>query len=344
MLGRSIFVIMFFITSLFGMENPKESLEFSIMTYNVCNFYGMAESLDASHITWEKRKERIFTLILDEKPDLIGFQELRDDNGKSTIKDLWNGLGDDGYEIIHYRYDSSPSSYMNAIAYNSKKFMLRDAHNWWLSSSPYVCSRITEKERPRRALMLSLYPIKNESEIDYSCPIYIANVHNSINHEIKMETNRILVEQIDFHISSLKTGIVIVTGDFNTLINDSQKTINELAVLHRAGYKELLKTLVTKNGIPVSGTFNGYSCDRYKIKEDTLGGQLDHIFLKVISPDISYESKSHVNVKRYNGNDNENARTEVELLAGIDGKKNRDEFPSDHIPGIAVLKVFFNNK
>jgi len=343
MLGRSMFVTVFFITSLFGMENPKGSFEFSIMTYNVCNFYGMANSLEASHITWEKRKERIFTLILDEKPDLIGFQELRDDNGKSTIKDLWNGLGGDGYEIIHYKYDSSPSSYMNAIAYNSKKFMLRETYNWWLSSSPYVCSRIIEKERPRRVLMLSLYPIKNECEIDYHCPIHIANVHNSVNHEIKMEINRILVEEIDFR-TSLNSGIVILTGDFNTLINDSQKTANELAVLNKAGYKELLKTLVTKNGIPVSGTFSGYSCDRYKIKKDTLGGQLDHIFLKTISPDISYTSKSHVNVKRYNGNDNGNARTEAELLAGLDGKGDRDEFPSDHIPGIVALKVLFNKK
>ena len=71
---------------------------------------------------------------------------------------------------------------------------------------------------------------------------------------------------------------------------------------------------------------------------------MDHIFIKTNSPDISYTSESYVNVKRYNGNDNPFARTEGELLAGLDGKGNRDEFPSDHIPGIAVLKVLFNNK
>ena len=60
MFWHFIFVVLFFSVNLFGMEATKvQPFEFSVMTYNVCNFYGMANSLEASHITWEKRKERI---------------------------------------------------------------------------------------------------------------------------------------------------------------------------------------------------------------------------------------------------------------------------------------------
>jgi mRNA deadenylase 3'-5' endonuclease subunit Ccr4 len=351
MILKFMFMIVLCCINLFGMNEVKEqSLQLKIMTYNVCNFYGMAKKPEASHLTWEKRKDRIFTLILDEKPDIIGFQELRDDNGKSTIKDLWVGLGDHDYDIVTYKNNPSPDSYINVIAYNKKKLGLGRNQRCWLSNTPSILSDLVDNGWCNTVLMVTLYPIiikekerQDRVWFDYDHPVHVANVHNSVNHNTKMKTNKILVNEINKH-TWLDKGIILLTGDFNTLVDYDEKTLKELDILKNDGYIELLNNLKTKEGVRVSGTFLGYSYDRYKKIPGMLDGQLDHIFLKKLSSTIDYESTSYVNIKRYNDNDNTNATTEKELLAGVDGQENRDEFPSDHIPGIVDLKLFFNKK
>lgn len=343
-----ILAVMIFSTNLLSMEEIKKlQSKLKIMTYNVCNFYNMESTLEAVHLLWNKRKDRIFDLILDEKPDIIGFQELRNVGNKSIIKDLWNGLSDDGYEIAYFKHNASINSYMNVIAYNAKKFALHETYHWWLSDTPYVLSDINENGWGNVALMLLLFPIMKQKKgdynvfvYDYTCPIYVANVHNSLKHDIKLKTNSILIEEINKR-TLCKHGIVILTGDFNTI--DQQRSSKELAILENDGYKELLTNLRTKSNIKVSGTFIGYSFDKFKAKPGKLSGQLDHIFLKILplSRISYYTAHSYVNVKRYNGNDNQRAITEKMLLEGRDGKENRDEFPSDHVPGIVELTLFF---
>jgi mRNA deadenylase 3'-5' endonuclease subunit Ccr4 len=341
-------IILFFITNLFGMENVQEPFKLKVMTYNLCNFWGMANKPETAHLTWKKRKDRIFQLILDEKPDIIGLQEIRDDNGKSTIKGLWKGLSDHGYEIMYQKHNPSPGAYINVIVYNSKKLVLGAQSNWWLSDTPKVYSDF-ENGWGNAVLMASLYPIVikkgqnyNMPSHDYSCPIHVVNVHNSLKHELKLKTNKILVDQITLHTKRIDAetkagnGIIIITGDFNTI--PSHDIEKELAILKNDGYQEILNDLKTKDGVSISGTFIGYSSDKYQCPKGELSGQLDHIFLKTY-PGVLYTSQSYVNLKRYNGNDNSNATTQAELLEGLDGKENRDEFPSDHIPGIVELEL-----
>lgn len=351
MQGRFILGMLFFIANTWCMEPEiavKKSLVLKIMTYNTCNFYGMANKEEAAHITWDQRKDRICALILDEKPDIIGVQELRDDNGRSTIKDLWMRLGDYGYDIIHYYHNPSPVSYMSVIIYNKDKLALHKQDRCWLSDTPKILSDIKENGQCNAVAMATFYAKvsvlwrnQNKISLNYACPIHVVNVHNSKEHFLKMRTNRILVDEVKKYTQGSK-GIVVITGDFNTLVEFDEKSLRELAILKEDGYVELLKSpLQTKDGVRVSGTFVGYSTDKYRKIPGMLGGQLDHIFLKKLSDDVAYESQSYVNMQRYNDNDNFNATTEGELLAGLDDIEDRDEFPSDHIPGIVDLKLYF---
>ena len=115
-----------------------------------------------------------------------------------------------------------------------------------------------------------------------------------------------------------------------------------MQLLKDAGYVDALCDLKTEEGVAVSGTFIGYSYDKFKSPKGKLSTQLDHIFVKVFDKNASYTTKSHVNLKKYNGNDNLSATTEAELLVGPDGEETRDEFVSDHAAGIADIKVIKN--
>jgi len=273
---------------------------------------------------------------------------LRDDNGKSTVKDLWVGLADHGYRIESVKHNPSPGSYINVIAYNSNKFASGNIQHWWLSETPHRLSDTWGNGWGNAALMVSLYPIIKQKignfDIpvhDYTRPIHVANVHNGLKHEEKMKTNTVLVNEIDKRVQG-SNGIVILTGDFNIFPEPERGGVVELAILKDAGYSELLNDLKTKKGIPISGTFLGYSSDRFQCPVGKLSGQLDHIFLKNLS-NVVYGSQSYVNMKKYNNRDNDNATTQAELLMGPDGKEVRDEFPSDHVPGIVELEILFNN-
>ncbi len=341
------FLVSSHLSSMDSVIKPEESLKLRIMTYNTCNFWGMADKAETAHLTWDARKDRIIRLILDEKPDIVGFQELRDDNEKSTLKDLWLGLADHGYRIESVKHNPSPGSYINVIAYNSNKLMSDNVHRWWLSETPDKCSDSWGNGWGNAALMVSLYPIikqkKGNFDVsfpDYTRPVHVANVHNGLKHQEKMKTNIVLVNEIDRRTQGSK-GVVILTGDFNSFPEPERGGAIELAILKDAGYSELLNDLKTKNGIAISGTFIGYSSDRFQCPTGTLSGQLDHIFLKNLS-NVAFGSKSYVNMKKYNGKDKEDATTQAELLMGPDGKEVRDEFPSDHVPGIVDLEILFN--
>ena len=332
--------------SCFGMEiteNNQKALRFRVMTYNVCHVVGMADQPNKEHLAWSYRKDRIMQQVRDISPDIVGFQEIRDEKGVSAVADLWLGLGDYGYEIVTSRNSPSEESEINTIAYKRNRFALSHTNTWEVfDSSTNNYADFKSRGRRRSVLMLSLKPVVVrmlmngvwEPMVDENhLPIHVVNVHNSLKYEDRVASNLKMMTHIT-RLIGWQGGAVVVLGDFNNTPL-SQEVDGDMNVLKNNGYKELLNDLKTEKGIPVSGTFIGYSYDNFQAPRGKLGSQIDHIFMKILSSQLGYQSLSHVNLNTYNGTDNLDAETEEALLEG-----SRDRFPSDHVPGIADIVLY----
>lgn len=328
-------------------EKAAQRAGLRVMTCNVCypvDIFQKAEIFE--RFAWSKRKDRIFKQVLDEAPDFIGFQETRNETGRSIVADMYEGFGHHGYDFTFFRNSPHESAWFNIIGFNAKKFALDKTHRWWVSETPDKYSDTWGNGWGRVALMASFYPIvisqlkgKDFPALDYTRqPIHIVNVHHGLKHEERMHANRILTEKVE-EFAAPRRGLVAVTGDFNDF--DEYGGAHERQVLKDAGYVDALTDLQTAEGVKVSGTSIMYSYDTFQPPKGKFGTQLDHIYVKSLSKGLSYKTKSHVNVKKYNGKEEQERRAtcEAELLLNPDGSEMRDEFCSDHAAGIVDIEL-----
>lgn len=292
-------------------------------------------------------------VIEDEKPDIIGLQEVRNEKGVHAVAELWKSLAPLGYELIIFRNNPSDGAFINVIAYNKKKLAFDNMHRWWASETPEKFSDSWGNGWGRVSLMATFYPIVSKdvrgqqvTSPDYRHPaIHVVNVHRGLKHLEKINAHRVDVEQVERRINK-DNSIVIIGGDFNTFPDDNGP--QEMQLLEDAGYTDLL-TLKTKDGIPVSGTFVGYLYDKFKSARGTLGNKLDHITCKSFGNAYKLAYYSYVNAKKYKGTPEVQATCESDFLKcdrsssvpQATSEEDRD-FPSDHLPGmvhIAVNKV-----
>ncbi len=328
---------------------PSSSVPFSfrVMTLNIGNAPNELKKFPhlVDALSWNARKKRICKQVLDESPDLIGFQEIRNENEHSPIlADLWAELGKHGYEFLTFRNCPDDLAFINTIAYKTKKLAVDTTTRWWASETPDRFSDSWGNGWGRVVLMATVRPIitkmvKNNKipHPDYTAlPIKFVNVHNGLNHQERMNSNRVHVQQIEKLVGDEEC-IVVVVGDFNSFPDDGGA--QELKIFADAGYTAVLNNLKTSDGVSVSGTFLGYSFDKFKSPKDRFGSQVDHVFVKVFSKKHDFQSECHVNAKKYNGQPESKAATETELLVDPQGKDLRDEFCSDHLPGIVDIDI-----
>lgn len=334
-------------------------LSLKIMSYNVCHSDKVARD---PYLCWESRKDRIFKLILDEFPDIICFQEMRNTKEGCVMADLWINLGNNGYDIISLRNNPSAGSFINVIAYKMSVLSLDKVYRWWASEkSPYQLSDDWGKGWGRLTLMAKFYPLIDK-EIDKTEvkwpdfdkePLYVVNLHNGLDVKERCKANENTVNRIKQQVK--KTGHVFVCGDYNNFPEDEGE--KELNFFKDANYEEISSPLTTKEGIPVAGTFIGFSNDSYQIKNPgTFGAQLDHIFYKHFPTTVVNKSmfKCYVNAKKYFDNPANRAPSEEKLLPNSKDKKVlverdflythtgeslRDKFPSDHLPLIVEVDL-----
>ena len=324
-------------------STADKEMAVKVMTFNICHPAEVQRNPElAKRFSWSERKKGIFSQILHENPDILGLQEVRNEEGGSSVADIWDGLGRHGYNIVSFPNNASPLSFINTIAYKGDKLVLDSTNRWWTSETPDCFSDTWGNGWGRLSLMITLFPIIKKQVGKQVIPypnyaqggIRVVNIHNGLKHDERMHANEILVEQIKKLATS---GVVIVTGDFNCFPDDGGA--EELEILKKAGYQEALTDLKTTTGVPVSGTYLGYSYDKFRSPTGKLGTQLDHIFFRAIDPRKKISiTRSHVSLAKRDGTA-ALGTTEAELLADPDGKECRDEFSSDHAAGIAELVI-----
>lgn len=324
----------------------SKAFEFTYMTFNTCEsveFHNDATLYQK--YGWINRLPRIIKVIADEKPDIIGFQEIRNAKGVKAFIELSKALAPYDYELVHFKTNPSDRAAINVIAYNPKKLVLDNVQRWWASETPDRFSDSWGNGWGRLSLMATFYPITTQEirkqqvvSPDYGFPaIHVVNVHRGLGHCEKIHSNLVDIEQIAKRVGS-QNSIVFIGGDFNTFPDDCGP--QEMQVLQKAGYVDIL-SLKTETGIPVSGTFVGYSYNKYKSKPGTLGNQLDHIMCQQFgTPTHALAYFSYVNPKKYRDHVEKSeaeAKEEADFLKSATSKEEDRDFPSDHLPGIAHI-------
>ena len=101
-----------------------EKVKIKVVTYNL--------QTGAANERFLRRFSLSMHRFIDEKPDIIGFQEVMPDQQELLIK--W--LPD--YEIIGFGRDKNFGGESNCVAFRKDTFTLYGFHQCWLSPTPYV--------------------------------------------------------------------------------------------------------------------------------------------------------------------------------------------------------------
>jgi endonuclease/exonuclease/phosphatase family metal-dependent hydrolase len=198
---RHFFIAGLLLASVAGSWLPgysQQPVPLKVMTFNI-----RYDNPDDGQYSWNERKEMVFTVILMNRPDIIGFQEVLkgqlDDLKKNISGYIAFGAGrDDGREAGEYA----------AVFFDSSRFVLLQGSDFWLSETPDVpgtrswgaaCNRIVTWVR------LS----DRESQRNF----FVFNTHfDHVSSLAREQSARLLLERIH---GICGNEPVFVTGDFN---------------------------------------------------------------------------------------------------------------------------------
>ncbi|HHW25285.1 MAG TPA: endonuclease/exonuclease/phosphatase family protein [Bacillota bacterium] len=226
-----------------------------IVTYNL--------RTDTSHDgpqAFPYRKPYIRDRLLEEKPDIIGFQEVQP-HMLAWLREVL-----EGYEVLGYGRGKNFGDEANPIAYRKDRFELQYFDQRWLSDTPFVPgSRFADQSGCPRIFAVCL--LRDLEEGGHGRFRFV-NTH--LDHErdyAKIEGAKQIVAEIDRLNGHIKLP-VIITGDFNATPGSEP-----LAVFERAGYVDLSASS--------GGTFHGYGRAKSEAKIDYIMSTPDVKILSV---------------------------------------------------------------
>ncbi len=199
----------------------------------------------------ENRKGRILETIVNEAPDLIGFQEVQDEM-RSWLR---NNIRD--YTVIGCGRRADYSDESAVVAFRNDKFELIKSENVWLSSTPAVSGSryegVDQSSCPRLFTSVVLkHHLKDE-------PILFVNTHT----DFAGPLSRILASAQLLQYISSKNMPTVLTGDFNALPEDT-----EIRML-----TENTKFKLTDATASLGGTFHDFGR-----KTGELSRKIDYVF------------------------------------------------------------------
>ena len=182
--------------------NPVENkLELSIMSFNIR--YGLADDGENS---WQYRREFVFDVIQDHKPDILGLQEAL----HFQIEEVMTAGQMSEYSWLGFgREDGAAAGEYAAILYHKDRFEILEEDTFWFSETPHIPS-ISESWGNQLKRICTWVRLRERNS---GSTVYIYNVH--LDHE--SQTSRVnsvllLMERIQ---NRSHPDPVIVIGDFN---------------------------------------------------------------------------------------------------------------------------------
>jgi endonuclease/exonuclease/phosphatase family metal-dependent hydrolase len=174
------------------------SQSLKVMTYNL-----RLDTEQDGVNQWGKRKDKVFALILKNKPAVLGVQEAL----ANQIDDLKNNLPDYDYVGVG-RDDGKRMGEFSAIFYRKDKFNAVASGTYWLSETPEMPgSKSWDAAITRVATWAKLVNIKSKDTI------FVTNTHFDHIGKVARENSASLIKT---RINKLAGKLpVILTGDFN---------------------------------------------------------------------------------------------------------------------------------
>lgn len=226
-----------------------------VMTFNI-RYDNPRDSINA----WPNRANLVCNFLKNEKPDLLGMQEVvahQYEYLDSVLTDYSSvGVG---------RSDGAKGGEMNPLFFLKERFELIRTRTFWLSDTPEVAgTKAWGANLPRIVTWVEL------SEKTSHKHFYFFNTHFAHDSDsARILSSGLLLNKVD----SIASGFqFVVTGDFNMLISSKGYEILtgpfESVPLLIDTYK-----ITEKRPVGPAYTFNGFS-------EKTSSGRIDYIFVR----------------------------------------------------------------
>jgi endonuclease/exonuclease/phosphatase family metal-dependent hydrolase len=250
-----IYLIAVFLLILFACSGGGDKNAIKVITFNV-RFDNPADSVNA----WARRSAQVINFIADEKPDVIGMQEVllnQYDILDSALSEYGSvGVGRD---------DGARGGEMNPVFYRKDKFDMVRTITFWLSDSLNIPgSKGWGASLPRIVTWMELV------EKDSHQHFFLFNTHFAHDSDsARIMSSRILLTEV---VKIAAGSPFIITGDFNMLPSSSGYAIltgpDESVPVLNDSY-----LISDKKPTGPSFTFNGFT--------DKPGeGRIDYIFVK----------------------------------------------------------------
>lgn len=170
----------------------------NVMTFNIR--VGLAPDGD-DH--WTKRRDQLFALLRDQRPDILGLQEALHEQITEILAAV------PGYAYVGVgRADGRQKGEYSPILYRTDRFHPRRTDTFWFSDTPTVPGSKTWGNNYERICTWAYF------EDEQGVPFYAYNLH--IDHESQPSREKsaaLLLERIG---ARAPAAPVIVTGDFNS--------------------------------------------------------------------------------------------------------------------------------
>lgn len=255
MKNRLVILAAIFLFFLIGCSHSSDKENIRVMTLNV-RYDNPRDSLNA----WPNRARMVCDFIADEKPDILGMQEV-----------LWHQYEVldsvlTGYSSIGVgRTDGARGGELNPVFYRKDRFDMVRTITFWLSDTPDVAGSIGwGASLPRIVTWMELVEKETHEHFFYF------NTHFShMSDSARIMSSKILLEEV----AKIAEGFpFIITGDFNmTPISKGYSILTgpaESVPLIQDAY-----VISERRPSGPSSTFNGFS-------DQTSSRRIDYIFVK----------------------------------------------------------------
>ncbi|CCB85763.1 MULTISPECIES: endonuclease/exonuclease/phosphatase family protein [Parachlamydia] len=291
-----------------GLGRKEEKIR--VVSYNMLFNY-MDNRLDEVH-RWPNRCSRVVELIQAINPDLIGSQELQQDQ----VEDLLSFLGDEYAFYGKGTLDGKMKGEVNGIFYRKSRFNVDNESVLFMSSTPHTPG----KDPYSFARTLTILELE---DFVTGKRFAIANAHVAFG---SIDSRDYSVRFMASHISKMAKRLpVIITADLNTFPH--RQDIKKFPAydgdyLHRLLTSAGLLNAQNTSLLGFLGPLSTYTNDDGETKK----GGFDNRFLSTGTPGVFLD---HVYV----------GGGITVLLHAIEPAKVDQQFPSDHLPVIVDLIV-----
>lgn len=271
-------------------------LDLRVMSFNIR--YGTA---DDGENRWENRREMVFDVIRDHRPDVVGLQEAL----RFQIDEIRRALPEYG-EVGVGRDDGKTKGEYACILYRIERFGVEESGTFWFSETPGVAGSIHWGNACTRICTWARLVEKESGKV-----FYIYNLHLDHVSQLSREKSAVLLAQRIHHRRCADP--FVVTGDFNA--GENNPVILYLKGKHSLGSEGEDKSI---NPVPMVDSFRVLHPDAVEV--GTGGGfrgrrdgeKIDYVF---VSPGVRVPEVQIVHSQR------------------------KGRYPSDHFPVSARLWV-----